>query len=370
MKSASWLAAIALLGFGPGPLWAAAYNINCGNGGPSSAVQQILTQIGSSAPNTVNVTGTCVGDLSITGASQLTISGLVMTGNLYIDSSTILSLGNLQLTGGTLSLTNSHRVTVGSALINGYVTVNKVSQISFSSLTMASWTDSGGQHDPGIDCLSESDCSISALYISGSGTSAGTGLAGVDVASEGRLVVYGGTITGFDIGVQVWNNAIALLTPMCTSLNIQANLTTGVFVSDGGIAKLEGLSSADAAASGCSSSGPSIVNVSRNGTYGLLADGGGNAYLYEAAVSGHAIDGIRAQHGSIVRVRSSTIDAATSSGRSARLKAQAHLYFDEQSKGPAAKSTLAGPVCVTGSATVDTDNSSTVVTVTTSCSSP
>src|ERR1700722_14112294 len=103
MKSSSRLAAIALLGFGSGPVWATVYAINCGSGGPSSLVQQILTQIGSSAPNTVNVTGTCVGDLSITGANQLTISGLVMTGNLYIDSSTILSLGNLQLTGGTLS---------------------------------------------------------------------------------------------------------------------------------------------------------------------------------------------------------------------------------------------------------------------------
>jgi hypothetical protein len=61
------------------------------------------------------------------------------------------------------------------------------------------------------------------------------------------------------------------------------------------------------------------------------------------------------------------IDAATTSGRSARVKALAHLYFDEQEAGPAAGSTLAGPVCVTGSATVDTENSSTVLTVQKSC---
>jgi hypothetical protein len=69
-------------------------------------------------------------------------------------------------------------------------------------------------------------------------------------------------------------------------------------------------------------------------------------------------------------VRSSQIDAASGSGRSARVKAQAHLYFDEQEAGPSAGSSLAGPVCVTGSSTVDTDNSSTVVTVVTSCPGP
>jgi hypothetical protein len=370
MKRSSWLAAVALLGLGSGPLWAAVYTVNCGSGGSSSLVQTDLSAIGSSAPNTVNVTGTCVGDLYITGANQLTLTGLVMTGNLYIDSSTLLSLGNLQLTGGTLLLTNSRRVAVGAALINGYVNANQGSQISFSTLTMAPWSDSAGQHDPSVTCLAHSQCTFSSLYISGSGTSAGTGSAGVLAASASRLSVYGGTISGFDIGAQVWDNATAFLTPNCANLTIQANLTTGVFVSDGGIAKLEGQSAADAAASSCSNSGPYHVYISRNGTYGLLADGGGNAYLYQAAISGHAVDGIRVQHGSIVRVRSSTIDAATSSGRSARLKAQAHLYFDEQSNGPTARSTLAGPVCVTGNAAVDTDNSSTVVTVTTSCSLP
>jgi hypothetical protein len=370
MKKSVWLPAIAVLGLGAGPLWAASYNVNCGNGGSSSLVQAALTASGSSAPNTVSVTGTCVGDLSITGATQLTLAGLVLTGNLFIDSSTLVSLGNLQLTAGSLSLTNTHRVNVNVALINGDVTANHGSQISFSSLTMASWSDSSGIHDPSVNCLGQSECTFVTLNMTGSRTATGTGLSGVLAASASRLTVYGGTITGFDIGAQIWNNATGFLTPSCTNLNIQGNLTTGIFVSDGGIAKLEGLSAADSAASGCPGSTPSYVLISHNGSYGLLADGGGNAYLYVAAISGHAVDGIRVQHGSIVRARSSTIDAATSSGRSARLKAQSHLYFDEQSNGPTASSTLAGPVCVTGNATVDTDNSATVVNVTTSCTLP
>jgi hypothetical protein len=69
-------------------------------------------------------------------------------------------------------------------------------------------------------------------------------------------------------------------------------------------------------------------------------------------------------------VRSSKIDAASASGRSARVKAQAHLYFDEQEAGPGAGSSLAGPVCTTGGSTADTDNSSTVITVVTSCPGP
>jgi hypothetical protein len=368
MRKSVWLAAIMLLGLGSGPLWATSYTVNCGTGGPASLVQANLNAIGSSAQNTVSVSGTCVGDLTITGATQLTLSGLVLTGNLTIDSSTLVSLGSLQLTGGSLYLTNTHRANVGVAQINGDVSANHGSQISFSALTMASWSDSAGVHDPSVNCLGQSECTFVSLNMTGSGTTAGTGNVGVLAASGSRLNVYGGTITGFDIGVQVWNNATGFLTPNCTNLNIQGNLTTGVFVSDGGIAKIEGLSVADAASLGCS--GASSIYISHNGSYGLLADGGGNAYLYVAAISGHAIDGIRVQHGSIVRVRSSTIDAATSSGRSARLKAQSHLYFDEQANGPTASSTLAGPVCVTGNATVDTDNSATAVNVTTSCTLP
>jgi hypothetical protein len=79
---------------------------------------------------------------------------------------------------------------------------------------------------------------------------------------------------------------------------------------------------------------------------------------------------VRVTNGSTARIRSSTLSASTASGRSARLKSQAHLYFDEGSNGPAAGSTLAGPVCITGNSTVDTDGSATMVNVTTTCSSP
>jgi hypothetical protein len=112
------------------------------------------------------------------------------------------------------------------------------------------------------------------------------------------------------------------------------------------------------------------VSIANNGRFGVLADGGGNAYLYLTTISGHSIDGIRVQHGSTVRVRSSTVDAASASGRSARVTNQAHLYFDEQGNGPAASSALAGPVCVTGTSSVDTDNSSTVITTTATCGPP
>jgi len=69
---------------------------------------------------------------------------------------------------------------------------------------------------------------------------------------------------------------------------------------------------------------------------------------------------------SMARIRSSSIGAAAS-GRSAMVKSQAHLYFDELENGPNASSSLAGTVCVTGNSTVDTDNSSTVLNVVTTC---
>lgn len=149
---------------------------------------------------------------------------------------------------------------------------------------------------------------------------------------------------------------------------MQSNLSIGVYSTDGGVVKIEGQSAADAAASGCS--GPTLVSIASNGRYGVLADGGGNAYLYLTSITGHTLDGIRVQHGSTMRLRSSSIDAATASGRSGRVMNQANLFFDEQGNGPAASSTLAGPVCVSGNSSVDTDNSATVVTTVATCASP
>jgi len=109
-----------------------------------------------------------------------------------------------------------------------------------------------------------------------------------------------------------------------------------------------------------------LVSLTNNGNYGVWASGGGDAYLYGIAISGHALDGVRVTNGSMARIRSSSIGAAAS-GRSAMVKSQAHLYFDELENGPNASSSLAGTVCVTGNSTVDTDNSSTVLNVVTTC---
>jgi hypothetical protein len=298
----------------------------------------------------------------------LSISNLILNGYLTLDSSVMVTLSNLKLTGADLYITNTRNAIFSAPVVNGTITTNRGTFARFIGLTMAGWSDSSGAHEPIINCTDQSECTFSGLTLSGSGTSSGPGHVGVLAGSASRLNVYGGTISGFDVGVQVWNNATAFLTPICADLNIQFNSSMGVYVADGGIAKLEGLSAADATASGCS--GPSHFVLTHNGSYGVLADGGGNAYLYQATIDGHTIDGIRVQHGSTVRVRSSTIDAATTTGRSARVMSQAHLYFDEQANGPAAGSTLAGPVCATDTSSADTANSSTVITTTASCGSP
>jgi len=300
--------------------------------------------------------------VTVTRADTLTVSNLSLTGSLDLYSSVMVSIPNLQLTG-ELTLFNTRQATLSDAVINGAVTVIHGSLANFSGLTMSSWSDSSGGHDPNFSCVGESECTVSQVNLSGTGKSVGT--IGLLAGSSSRLNVNGGSISGFDIGVQAWNNAIIFMTAFCADLKIGSNLSTGVRTTDGGIVKIEGLSDADAAASGCK--GPLHVSIENNGRFGVLADGGGNAYLYLTNVSGHSIDGIRVQHGSTVRVRSSTIDAATSSGRSARVASQAHLYFDEQDNGPAASSALAGPVCVTGTSSVEADNSSTVITSTTAC---
>lgn len=346
---------------GPKIASATTYTVNCGANGPASVLQSQIDAIGSAPGNTIAVTGTCNGSVTVTRADTLTVSNLSLTGSLDLYSSVMVSIPNLQLTG-ELSLFNTRQATLGDAVINGTVTVLHGSLVNFPGLTMSSWSDSSGDHDPNFSCVGESECTVSQVSLSGSGKSVGT--IGLLAGSSSRLNVYGGSISGFDIGVQAWNNAIIFMNPTCADFKIGSNLSTGVRTTDGGIVKIEGLSDADAAASGCK--GPLHVSIVNNGRFGVLADGGGNAYLYLTNVSGHSIDNIRVQHGSTVRVRSSTIDAA-SSGRSARVASQAHLYFDEQDNGPAASSALAGPVCVTGTSSVDTDNSATVITTTTTC---
>ena len=353
---------------GPKIAGATSYVLDCGAGGPSSTVQSQVDAIGLSPNNTILVKGSCVGDLRIYRADRLSITRLNLNGNLSVDSSVTVALSNLNLTGG-LYVANARGLNVQSAtVIRGAIEIIRGSQISFTGLSMSPWSDAGGTSDPVVICSGQSECSFSAATVTGSGTGGGTGIAGIVVGSASRLNLYSGTISGFDIGVWVWNSANAFLTPTdCTNLTVQSNLSQGVHVSDGGLVKIEGLSPTAAANYGCSAV---PVYLTHNGAYGVFADGGGNAYLYRTAIAGHSVDGIRVQHGSAARVRSSTIDAASASGRSARVTGEAHLYFDEQADGPAASSTLAGPVCVTGNSSVDTDNSSTVITTTATCSTP
>jgi hypothetical protein len=272
---------------------------------------------------------------------------------------------NLTL-NGALTVINTRNTTFSGITIRGDTIVMRGSHANFTTMTSNTWTDATGTHDPGFSCIGQSECTLSAATLTGAGTS--TTSIGVLAASEARLNFISGTITGFGTGVQAWNNAIAFVMASCDPIAIRGNVVSGVFAADSGVVKVSGLSAADAVASGCPAA--VTVEIGSNGKYGVLADGGGNAYLQLARITGHTLDGVRVQHGSVVRVRSSSIDAATTSGRSARVKAQAHLYFDEQEAGPGARSTLAGPVCITGSSTVDTDNSSTAVTVRTSCPGP
>lgn len=360
--AAALLAAISLA---PHAASATTYTIDCGAGGPTAPLQSQIDAIGSSPTNTINVIGTCVGDVQLTRADRLSIKGLSLTGTLSMDSSASVTFTNLNLTGA-LTVLNSRRATFNGTLARAAVTVMRGSQAAFNTLNMTSWTDSSGTQEPSFVCSGQSECTLSAATLTGSGSSDVS--IGVLAASAARLNFYSGSVSGFGIGAQVWNHATAFFTSACDPIRIRSNRSTGVYATDGGLVKVEGMSAADAAASGCS--GPIFIDIGSNGRYGVLADGGGNAYLFLTKITGHAIDGVRVRNGSVMHIRSSTLDAATSSGRSARVKSQAHLYFDEQTAGPAAGSTLAGPICVTDNSSVDTDNSSTVPTVVTACAAP
>lgn len=360
------LLALAAAVFAPGAAQATVFTINCGASGPTTALQAQITSIGSTPGHQINVTGTCVGDIDTSRADRLTISGLSITGGITMTAANSMRWLNLSQTG-TLLLINTRNSTFSNTKIRGDITVMRGSQALFNTLSSGTWTDSTGTHDPTFNCIGQSECTLNAANLGGGGTS--TTSVGLLAASASRLNFTSGSITGFGIGLQAWNNATAFVTANCDPITIKGNLVSGVSVLDSGVAKIFGLSKADAIDFGCSG-GEVPVDIASNGKFGVFADGGGNAYLQITRIGGHTLDGVRVQHGSVVRVRSSSIDAASTSGRSARVKAQAHLYFDEQEAGPAAGSTLAGPVCITGSSTVDTDNSSTAVTVVTSCPGP
>jgi hypothetical protein len=356
------LLAIAAAAFAPDAAHATIFTINCGVSGPTTALQAQITSIGSTPGHQINVLGTCVGDVDTSRADRLMISGLSLTGSLTMQAANSLRFPNLTI-DGAITLINTRNTTFSNTKIRGDIMLTRGSQASFTTITSSPWTDASGTHDPAFNCIGQSECTLNFASLSGAGATPTS--IGVLAASASRLNFTAGTISGFGTGLQAWNNATAFVTANCDPITIKSNLVQGVTALDSGVVKLFGISKQDAIDLGCP--GPITVEVASNGAYGVFADGGGNAYLQYASISGHKIDGVRVQHGSVMRVRSSTIDASGGTGRSARVKAQAHLYFDEQEAGPAAGSSLAGPVCVTGSSTADTDNSSTVITVVTSC---
>lgn len=356
------LLTLSAIAFAPHAANATIFTINCGVSGPTTALQAQITSIGSSPGHQINVLGTCVGDVDTSRADRLTISGLSLTGSLTMQVANSLRFPNLTIEGA-ITLLNTRNTTFTNTKIKGDITLARGSQASFTNITSSPWTDATGTHDPIFSCIGQSECTLNFASLSGAGTTATS--VGVLAASASRLNFTAGTISGFGTGLQAWNNATAFVTANCDPITIKGNLVQGVTALDSGVVKLFGTSKQDAIDLGCP--GPVVVEVAGNGTYGVFADGGGNAYLQNTSISGHKIDEVRIQHGSVMRVRSSKIDAAGATGRSARVKAQAHLYFDEQEAGPSAGSSLAGPVCVTGSSTADTDNSSTVITVVTSC---
>ncbi len=353
--------------FAPRAALAALFTIDCGAGGATTALQDQITALGSTPNNQINMLGTCVGDVDVSRTDRLTITNLSLTGSLTANSASTLRMVTLTLNGG-LAIFNTRNSTFSGLRIRGDITVIRGSQVSFGNLISNTWTDAAGTHDPAFNCTGQSECTVNVATLTGAGTS--TASVGLLAGSGARLNFYAGTITGFGTGVQSWNNATTFVTALCDPISIRGNRVAGVFAADGGIVKVFGMTAQEAVDSGCPAPVAVTVDIASNGKYGVLADGGGDAYLQLTRITGHSLDGVRVQHGSVVRVRNSSIDAATTSRRSARVSALAHLYFDEQEAGPAARSTLAGPVCVTGSATVDTDNSSTVLTVQRSCSGP
>jgi hypothetical protein len=351
--------AVTLMGLGVSSSHATAanYTVDCGSGGPMSLVQNQLAAI-TGKGNTLTVTGTCGGgDLSITGVDSLSIAGLSVQGqaNVTLTGATHISFTGLTLSGNNSSIGVADHSTVSATntVLSGWLQVAGNSSVTFNTLTA----------DGGVVCWQGSDCRFNSTTLRGvpSGDPTLPNI-GIQAASGARVNFGSGRITGFDWGVHVWNHATAFFNPVCDPLIIDSNASIGVYVRYGGVVKLEG------AAPPIPASCWAAVYIVNNGNYGLLAEGGGEGFLYRADVLGHATDGIRVQSGSVVKVRSSNIDAATNSGRSAWVKSQSHLWFDEEIHGPTASTSLAGPVCVTNNSSVDADNSSTVVTTITSCS--
>src|SRR5262245_39483166 len=88
------LALVAIALFAPNDAHATIFTINCGVGGPTTALQAQIASIGSTPGHQINVTGTCVGDVDVSRANQLTISGLSLTGSLTMNVANSLRFMN------------------------------------------------------------------------------------------------------------------------------------------------------------------------------------------------------------------------------------------------------------------------------------
>lgn len=360
------LSAAVLLGWALSPQIAAAggsYTVACGSGGATSLVQTQLTAIAGTTGNTLNVTGTCLGTLIVADFDQLTISGLTLSGDLLLTDSKSVNFNGLTVTG-SVTVGESRDTRFNNTTVTGWVQAIQGSRAAFSQLTIIPGTDGSGALAEGFTCAGSSTCSLDGFTLHGTPSPAGGATVGVLAASASTLTLGSGTITGFDIGIQAWNHSTALLLPSCANLSISTNGKMGVYVRDSALVKAQGLGPA-AASSSC----PGQISITSNGQYGVLAEGAGNAYLYDVQISGHSTDGVLVQDGASAKVLSSTIDAASSTGRSARVRAQSILWFDEEQNGPTARSVLHGPVCVIGNSYVDTNNSSTQVRTQQNCGS-
>lgn len=359
------LAAAVLIGWALSPQMATAggsYTVACGSGGSTSLIQTQLTAIAGTTGNSLGVTGTCSGTLVIADVDQLNFSGLTLNGDLVLSDSKNVNITGLTVTG-TVTVTESRDTRFFMATVTGYAQVLQGSRVSFNQFALNPGTDSSGALAEGFTCSGMSTCNLDGFTLRGTPSStAGSHIPGALAASGSTLTLASGTISGFDIGVQAWNHATALFLPSCANLNISGNSTMGVWVRDSGLIKAQGFGPA-ASSSSC----PGQIVIASNGQYGVRSEGAGNAYLYDVQISGHSVDGVLVQDGASARVMSSTIDAASGTGLSARVRAQSVLWFDEDQNPPTGKSVLLGPVCSTGNSHVDTHNSSTQVVIEHSC---
>jgi len=160
---------------------------------------------------------------------------------LFLSAATHIGIQGVTVSGELLA-TDHSTLNVSNSTVNGVIQLMHETSGSFSNLTVAKWVDPGtGTVSSGIVCGMSSECSFSNTNVSGvpSGDVT-TPSIGIQAVSASRLNFASGRISGFDWGVHVWNNATAFFSPYCANLSIDSNRSIGIFVRDGGVAKLEG----------------------------------------------------------------------------------------------------------------------------------